>query len=91
MEIKKNNPQITEKELEGMKQLELSCAAGGSVNWYRTVRTVWSYLVKPKTRTPCHPDAPPDSWVALEEPTHMAALKKPNTKAYPNVHQQWVG
>lgn len=34
MKIKINNPQITQKEIEGMKQPEPSCAAGGSVNWY---------------------------------------------------------
>ena len=33
-ENKKNNPQITQKEIKEVKQSELSCAAGGSVNWY---------------------------------------------------------
>ena len=78
-ENKKNNPQITQKEIKEVKQPELSCAAGGSVNWYSHCENIleltwWSWrhahLVAQKLHPTCGwPWRSPYTWLPWSSQT----------------------
>lgn len=95
----KKGPQTTQKEIEEVEQLEVSCSAGGSVNWFSAladslvlpgkvedVHVVWPRSPAPAPvswRSPCA-RMPGRVHQTLRWPNPAALLRCPPTVAWTN-------